>query len=198
LAERLGRRSRLSWLWSGAIIIALALLLFLAKLSGDSLYNFSEFEISNPIASDLPIIVLAGGKGRIEFALETYANGEGNSLFIVGAGPKTTLSQILKSVPDATVKKINPKRLEAIAIDTQSKNTIENAYIVQRYFQTIGRPKKFALITHHSSLITHHSLQPSFIIKIGLQLCPDRQGRAGTPVFVVVAFVDISGLHIVI
>jgi uncharacterized SAM-binding protein YcdF (DUF218 family) len=133
--------------WAGASAILILLTLIFIRLVGDSLYETeSQIQITDD-HSQSAVICLAGGKGRIEAAFDLYASGVGNSLYIVGAGPKTTLQSLLRNIPPATFQKISVERRARISIEIQSRNTIENAYVVNRYLQQNPEIKKVVVLT---------------------------------------------------
>ena len=72
------------------------------------------------------IVVYTGGQGRINAALELFANNDIDYLFISGTGNRTTIDHIL-SMSDEDIK-IDAGKIECcINLDKISKNTHENA-----------------------------------------------------------------------
>ena len=129
--------SHKSSLWSGAIAILLLSFFAFFRLLGDQLYDYPP----NPAITSIPqhsvIVSLAGGKGRIETAFELFANGTGEELFIIGAGPKTTLNSLIKILPKELIEKLDPLRREKIYLETESRNTIENSYAITHRLKKI-------------------------------------------------------------
>lgn len=133
--------------WAGAISIFLLLMIAGIRVYGENLYDYSE----NPPAESLPkdgvIVCLAGGKYRIEAAFALYANGVGERLFIVGAGRKATKDGLAKLQAVATAQKIPWDRFDRIIVETESRNTIENAFAVRRFHEENPQVKKILLVT---------------------------------------------------
>lgn len=114
---------------------------------GDLLYDFPQ----NPDVKNLPegtaIVCLAGGKKRVETAFKLYAEGVGSRLLIVGAGPKSTLSGLARAhAPDIT-DKLSTERLAGMAVETESRNTIENAFAVDSFIHRNPDVKAILLVT---------------------------------------------------
>lgn len=146
-------------LLTGAVVF-LALFSAGAKIAGDSLYNFKEDPAAETYTHEALVVVLAGGKGRIETAFELYASGAGSALFVVGAGPKSNFATITRSIDPEVMQKLNPQRLAAVAVDTESRNTIENALIVERYLRQNPKVKELVLVTS-----SYHMRRSLFILR---------------------------------
>lgn len=100
---------------------------------GDRLYDFPANPSLTHMKKKSLVICLAGGKGRIEAAFDLFASGIGNELFIIGAGPKVTLQALLKNADPAVVAKLSNLQIGAIRIERESANTIENAYVLEKF-----------------------------------------------------------------
>lgn len=101
-------------------------------------------------AHDLPaadaIVILTGGKGRLEYGLRLLADGKGEKLFISGAGKKVTLADIVDlSPPDIrdTIRALPPG---AIELGRQAENTIGNAEETARWARNHGF-KRLLMVT---------------------------------------------------
>lgn len=145
--------------WAGAISILLLLLIAGIRVFGDNLYDYPD----NPPADSLPkdgvIVCLAGGKYRIEAAFSLYANGVGDRLFIVGAGRKATKDGLAKLQAVATAQKIPWDRFDRIIVETESRNTIENAFAVKRFLEQNPQVKRILLVTS-----SYHMRRAEFMI----------------------------------
>ncbi len=134
-------------LWSGALSIFLLLLIGGIRLFGDQLYSFPPNPQLNALPKDAVVICLAGGKFRVEAAYSLYAQGIGQQLWIVGAGKKSTAIGLAKAHADEVVPKLSPEKFEKIQVETESRNTIENAIAVARLLQKNPDVKSVILIT---------------------------------------------------
>ncbi len=135
--------------WAGAIAIFILLLIASIRVLGANLYEYPQ----NPSIADLPrdkeaaLICLAGGRYRIEAAFFLYAQGVGNRLLIVGAGPKATRDGLSKLQAVNSAQKIPWDRYDRIEVETDSRNTIENAFAVKRFLELHPSVRKIVLVT---------------------------------------------------
>lgn len=133
-------------LWIGVVFILCAALIASLKCLGDSLYDFPENITSFP--PDAVIVCLTGGKGRIEAAINLYAQGVGSGLHVIGAGKKTSVGMLLKMhVSDEIANSISAQRVAQILVETESRNTIENAFAVNRLLLNSPAVKTIVLVT---------------------------------------------------
>jgi len=118
-----------------------------ARVMGDWLYEFSE----NPDLTKLPegtvIVCLAGGKKRVETAFTLFSQGIGSRLLIVGAGPKSSLTGLAKTHAPEAMAKISEERMAAAQVETDSRNTIENAFAVDTFLHKNPEVKAILLVT---------------------------------------------------
>jgi uncharacterized SAM-binding protein YcdF (DUF218 family) len=139
--------SHASSLWAGALSILLLSLICAIRLLGDHLYEFP----GNPDLKALPektvVICLAGGKFRVEAAYSLFAQGVGEQLLIIGAGKKSTAAGLGKAHAEAVLEKISAARFAKIQVETESQNTIENAFAVSRFLQQNPEVSAIMLIT---------------------------------------------------
>jgi len=157
--ERRGPTHRPS-VWAGALSVFLLLAIIALRVYGDYLYDYPP----NPGIADLPqsntaIVVLAGGKHRIETAYELFADGVGDRLFVVGAGRKSTVMSIARIQGVEVAQKIPWDRFDKIHVETESRNTIENAYAVKRIVQQNPRLTTLILLTS-----SYHMRRAQFMI----------------------------------
>lgn len=150
------RPSHKSSLWAGSIAILLLLTFIFYRLVGQDLYEYPTNPDLKNVSPRGVIVCLAGGTGRIETAFELFANGYGEELLIIGAGPKTSLSTLLRTLPSSVVEKLSPERLDQIFVERESRNTIENAYIITQRLK--HRPKRDTMLLITSSYHMRRSL----------------------------------------
>jgi uncharacterized SAM-binding protein YcdF (DUF218 family) len=154
--------SRRSWIWAGATSLFLALALLLIRLSGDLLYNYPANPAPLAFPKDTVIACLAGGKHRIESAFELFADGVGEQLWIIGAGKHSTVSTLARAQAGDVFQKIPWDRFDKILVESESRNTIENAFAVKRLLDQNPGLKNLVLVTspYHMRrsilMIEHH------------------------------------------
>ena len=134
-------------MWAGALSIFILLSIVGIKTLGDWLYLFPENPSITSIPKDTAVICLAGAKGRIEEAFSLYAKGVGTSLYIIGAGKKSSVQTLSKNHAAESLDLISEARLSQVRVETESRNTIENAAVVDRILQARPELKSFVLIT---------------------------------------------------
>ena len=129
------------------------------RLYGDYLYEYPPNPPLESLPKDAVIICLAGGKHRIEAAYALFAEGVGERLLIVGAGRKATVMGLARLQGVEVAQKIPWDRFEKIQVETESRNTIENAYAVKRYVEQNPNVKKIILLTS-----SYHVRRAQFMI----------------------------------
>ncbi len=134
-------------MWAGAISILILLAIAGIRIYGDNLYDYQSNPPEDSLKKDASIICLAGGKYRIETAFSLYARGVGDRMYIVGAGKKATKAGLAKLQAVETAQKIPWDRFDRILVETESRNTIENAFAVKRYLEQNPQIKKIILVT---------------------------------------------------
>lgn len=117
------------------------------RLFGDRLYDFAPNPELSALPGDVSIICLAGGKKRVEAALNLYAEGVGQNLVIIGAGPKSTVSALIRAHAPQAAQRLSPERLGKIIVETESRNTIENAFAIDGYLHKHPKVKTILLVT---------------------------------------------------
>jgi uncharacterized SAM-binding protein YcdF (DUF218 family) len=134
-------------MWAGGLSIFLLSLIVLIRVLGDRLYQYPV----NPDLKDLPRdaanVCLAGGKFRVEAAYSLYANGVGDRMMIVGAGKKSTPQLLGRAHADGATQSISQERFSRIQVETESRNTIENAFAVARFMEQNPQVKTIVLVT---------------------------------------------------
>jgi uncharacterized SAM-binding protein YcdF (DUF218 family) len=154
--------------WAGALSIFLLLLIIGIRFAGDTLYDFPAPPQTLP--EDSVIVCLAGGKHRVEAAYSLFADGVGQQLWIIGAGKRATVMGLARAQAVEAAQKIPWDRFDKIHVETESRNTIENAFAVKRFLEQNGGVKKLVVVTspYHMRrsllMIAHHI--PSDVVLI--------------------------------
>ncbi len=129
------------------------------RLLGDNLYDFP----ANPSSPSLPknsvVVCLAGGKHRIEAGYSLFAGGVGENLFIVGAGKHATALGLARIQAMGIAQKIPQDRFEKILVENESRNTIENAFVVKRFLDQNPNVKNLILVTS-----SYHMRRATFMV----------------------------------
>jgi len=134
-------------MWAGALSILILSLIAALRLFGDQLYNFPNNPEITAIPQDSVIICLAGGKFRVEAAYSLYSQGVGERLLIIGAGKKSTAMGLARAHASEAAQSIPQGRFEKIQVETDSNNTIENAFAVARLLEQSPNVKNLVLVT---------------------------------------------------
>lgn len=105
-------------LLKGLISFMLLLSLLVFVLFVDFCYKTFSYSVRdiNPDA----VVVLAGGKGRIEEGVKLYREGKGNTLFLIGVDPSVKKADLYKEVKGL-------RSGEQVVLENVSRNTLENA-----------------------------------------------------------------------
>lgn len=144
----------------GALLFIVGIVYWLA---GKQLYNYEPISTVEAAAKPALIVVLAGGKKRIESAFQLFSLGNSTSLLVAGAGPRTSLSSLVHTNLNTELIAALTNRMDSITVETESRNTIENAYAVARFLNINPQFKEIILITssyhmRRSLLIFRHIL----------------------------------------
>jgi uncharacterized SAM-binding protein YcdF (DUF218 family) len=135
-------------LWAGFASIFILLAIIGLRVTGDRLYSFDSSSVQSLGEGEETVIVcLAGGRLRVEAALNLFAAGVGNRLVIIGAGPKSTPMTLLRIHAPDLLAKLGEEKVRAIEVESESKNTIENAFAVGRLAQKNPQWKRIVLVT---------------------------------------------------
>lgn len=155
--------------WAGAIAIFILSFICAVRLLGDRLYDYSANPAKQTIPADASIVCLAGAKFRIEAAYNLFAEGVGKRLFIVGAGKKSTPGNLGRAHAAESLQKMTEERFRDIQVETDSRNTIENAFAVSRYLQQNPDVKTIVLVTssyhmRRAQVVIQHQLHENLNI----------------------------------
>lgn len=83
-------------------------------------FTYKTFSMKERDVQTDAIVVLAGGRGRIDEGIRLYKSGQATYLFLVGVGPAITkerLFPVTKGAPG----------IEGVFVERASRNTLENA-----------------------------------------------------------------------
>lgn len=155
--------------WAGALSILILSVILAVRLFGDRLYDYPENPPLDKIPADATIVCLAGGKFRIEAAYNLYSQGVGKQLFIVGAGKKSNPVNLGRAHAAETLQKMAYTRFRGIQVETESRNTIENAFAVSRFLQQNPDVKSIVLVTsayhmRRAQVVIEHQVHSSLEI----------------------------------
>jgi uncharacterized SAM-binding protein YcdF (DUF218 family) len=84
-------------------------------------FAYKTFSVKPSVSRADAIVVLTGGRGRIEEGLRLYGEGRAPWLFIIGVDPAVRKSELVKG-------KQGQKKTEGIILEQTSRNTMENAF----------------------------------------------------------------------
>lgn len=73
------------------------------------------------------IVILTGGKGRLEYGLRLLTQGKGNALFISGVGNIANFDELLNRFPADLQQQVHKLPSSAIELGRGAENTIGNA-----------------------------------------------------------------------
>jgi uncharacterized SAM-binding protein YcdF (DUF218 family) len=106
--------------------ILVVLLLVLAVLFVDFVYK--TFSVSRRDVKTDAIVVLAGGKGRIDEGVRLYREGKGERLLFIGVDPAVRKSDLFQDRPGEPGG-------ENVILEKVSRNTLENAIFAREILQ---------------------------------------------------------------
>ena len=145
--------------WAGAISIFMMLTIVGIRIYGDNLYEYPADPDPLTLPKNSLIVCLAGGKHRIETAFSLFADGVGEHLFIVGAGKRATAAALSRIQAAKVAQKISWDRFDKIQVESDSRNTIENAFVVKKFLDQNPNVKNIVLVTS-----TYHMRRAMFMI----------------------------------
>jgi uncharacterized SAM-binding protein YcdF (DUF218 family) len=107
------------------------------------------------------IVVLAGGRGRVDEGIRLYREGEGRLLFLIGVDPSVRKGDLFRERP-------GQRSGESVYLEKVSTNTLENA-LYARELMVRHRVRSITLITsrYHmkrAALIFRNLLPPAIAI----------------------------------
>jgi uncharacterized SAM-binding protein YcdF (DUF218 family) len=129
-------------------IIALVLLLAVLVLFLFISFTWDVFSLKSKDAAADAVVVLAGGKGRIEEGVRLYRAGGGSVLYLVGVDPAVRMRDLVREQP-----------AEQIVLENMSRNTLENA-LYARDLLTRKQVRSLHLITSR-----YHMLRAQLIFR---------------------------------
>lgn len=119
---------------------------FLFWLGGLLLFAFTIPEKAPPPPTSDAIVVLTGGKNRLEHGLSLLAEGKSTRLFISGVHEDISKDQLLKLAPEGIQEKLSALDAEAIVIGKEAWNTIGNAEETLTWVR-LNKVKSLLLVT---------------------------------------------------
>lgn len=111
----------------GLFSLFVLLALILTVLFVDFVYK--TFSVRQRDVKTDAVVVLAGGKGRIEEGVRLYREGKGERLFLIGVDPSVRKS-------DLFVEKAGQRGGEEVYLEKVSRNTLENAILARQMLIT--------------------------------------------------------------
>ncbi|NMC74776.1 MAG: YdcF family protein [Geobacteraceae bacterium] len=83
-------------------------------------FAYSTFSVGHRDVKTDAIVVLAGGKGRVEEGIRLYRSNRARWLFLVGVDPLVRKNELFKEMP-------GERGGEDVVLEQSSRNTLENA-----------------------------------------------------------------------
>lgn len=83
-------------------------------------FAYKTFSAAPRLVQSDAIVVLAGGRGRIEEGVRLFREGKGNELFLVGVDPLVRKSDLYRP-------RVGDPPAERVILEKASRNTLENA-----------------------------------------------------------------------
>jgi uncharacterized SAM-binding protein YcdF (DUF218 family) len=102
----------------GLFTLALIALLALAVLFID--FTYKTFSLGQRQVKTDAIVVLAGGRGRVEEGVSLYRGHQSRYLFLVGVDPSVRKSDLFR-------ERAGERMSEGVFLEKESRNTLENA-----------------------------------------------------------------------
>jgi uncharacterized SAM-binding protein YcdF (DUF218 family) len=102
----------------GLFSLALIVLLALAVLFID--FTYKTFSLGLRQVKTDAIVVLAGGRGRVEEGVKLYRGHQSRYLFLIGVDPSVRKSDLFRERP-------GEKMSAGVFLENESRNTLENA-----------------------------------------------------------------------
>lgn len=111
-------------------------------------FTWEVFSLKSKQAATDAVVVLAGGKGRIEEGIRLYRAGGGNALYLIGVDPSVRKRDLVREQPG-----------EQIILEKQSTTTLENAFYARDLLAKRG-VRSLQLITSR-----YHMLRAELIFR---------------------------------
>lgn len=105
-------------LLKGLFFLLFTLLLVLSVLFVDFVYKTFSVQ-QRDIRADA-VVVLAGGKGRVDEGVKLYRQGKGERLFLIGVDPAVRKTDLVREKP-------GERNSDEVYLEKVSRNTLENA-----------------------------------------------------------------------
>jgi uncharacterized SAM-binding protein YcdF (DUF218 family) len=144
-------------LLKGIVSLAILTCLLVAVLFVDFVYK--TFSYGTRDLNCDAVVVLAGGKGRVEEGVRLYRSGKGERLFLIGVDPAVRKTDLYAEVPGG-------RSGEQVYLEKASRNTLENAIFARELLVRHG-VRSMLLITsrYHMkrSLLIFRSILPKDI-----------------------------------
>ncbi len=109
----------MSTIIKGLFSLLVIILIALAVLFVD--FAYKTFSLRQQTVKSDAIVVLTGGRGRVEEGLRLYGDKKARWLFLIGVDPSVQMRDLLKG-------KKEEKGAEGIILEKVSRNTLENAF----------------------------------------------------------------------
>lgn len=109
------------------ILLGIVLLLFSACAVLFAGFAFQTFSMKSREVKTDAVVVLAGGRGRIEEGVRLYREGKGSSLYLIGVDPAVRKRDLVREHPG-----------ESIILENVSRNTFENALYARDLLERKG------------------------------------------------------------
>lgn len=129
-------------------VVALVLLLLVTVLFLFIGFTWEVFSLKSKVVATDAVVVLAGGKGRIEEGVRLYRAGGGSVLYLIGVDPSVRKRDLVREQPE-----------EQIVLENMSRNTLENA-LYARDMLTRIQVRSLHLITSR-----YHMLRAQLIFR---------------------------------
>jgi len=84
-------------------------------------FAYKTFSLKQRDVKADAIVVLTGGRGRVEEGLRLYGEGRGHWLLFIGVDPLVKKGDLLK-------EGLRPDKVDGVVLEQVSRNTLENAF----------------------------------------------------------------------
>jgi uncharacterized SAM-binding protein YcdF (DUF218 family) len=122
----------------GLISLLLILLIALAVLFTD--FAYKTFSVGQKNVKADAIVVLTGGRGRVEEGVRLYRERQGRYLYLIGVGPSVRKSDLFR-------ERKGEAGAEGVFLENVSRNTLENALYAREMILKNKEIRTITLIT---------------------------------------------------